>query len=122
MRGRIVVAVEAGIFHPLETEPLSQARDVRSGTALALPLSPLDWGLSTLCHTGLFSVWHSWAEVQSENVWSCSFPNANPPCYTLRYKLTRTSQELLAPTEACGSAQDMVVLIGSSQPYLTGLQ
>ena len=35
------------------------------------------------------ALWYRWAEVQSENVWGCSFPSTNPPCIALRCKLTR---------------------------------
>lgn len=59
---------------------------------------------------------------KSENVWACSFPSVNPPCITLSEELTRTFQELLAPTEASGSASYTTVLIGSSQPLLIRLQ
>lgn len=97
------------------------ARDRRSGKAVEFALGTLDQGLLTPSHTGLFLICHTWVKVQSKNVWGCSFPSASPPCITLRYKLTRTSLKLLAPTDTSGSAHYTVVLLGPSQPHITGL-
>ena len=86
--GRLAVGVEAGVFHPWKW-PLSQAGMWDQGRALDLSLGLSKWGLLILCYTGLFFLWYRWAEVQSENVWGCSFPSTNPPCIALRCKLTR---------------------------------
>lgn len=59
------------------------------GRHWASPSVTVNGALVILCYTGLFSLWYRWAEVPSESVWGCSFPSTNPPCITLRSKLTR---------------------------------
>ena len=86
--GALLWGWRLGSFTPGNDLCHKQGCEIKGGH-WASPWATLNGGLLILCYTGLFSLWYRWAEVQSENVWGCSFPSTNPPCIALRCKLTR---------------------------------